>query len=116
MSQYIKKLPEEPTFRKEGFNGYCYPLENSNMSITLEDSYQKHDTYCTNVKKPSIYYVTEGEGKFIINHEEYEVKKGDIVEIPANIEFTYVGRMKLLFISVPAYTNEDFVDGRLNEG
>ena len=45
------------------------------MSITLEDSYQKHDTYCTNVKKPSIYYVTEGEGNFIINHEEYEVKK-----------------------------------------
>lgn len=58
MSQYIKKMPKEPTFRKEGFDGYCYPLENTNISITLEDSFQKHDTYCTNVKKSSIYYVT----------------------------------------------------------
>lgn len=116
MTQYIKKLPKKPTFRKEGFDGYCYPLEDTNISITLEDSFQKHDTYCTNVKKPSIYYVTEGEGKFIIQDEEYNVKKEDIIEIPMNVEFTYVGKMKLLFISVPAYTNEDFVEGRLNEG
>ena len=95
--------------------GYCYPLENSNMSITLEDSYKKHDTYCINVKKISTYYVVEGEGKFIIHDEEYKVKKGDIIEIPKNTEFTYVGKMKLLFISAPAYEHSDFIDGRLNE-
>ena len=59
--------------------------------------------------------MAEGEGTFIIDNDEYIVKKGDIVEIPKNIEFTYIGKMKLLFISVPAYTDEDFINGRINE-
>ena len=69
----------------------------------------------SNIQPQFISYVVEGEGKFIIHDEEYKVKKGDIIEIPKNTEFTYVGKMKLLFISAPAYEHSDFIDGRLNE-
>lgn len=101
--------------KRKDLIGFCYNLETSGISITLEDSYKKHDTYCTNIKKTCIFYVAEGEGIFIIDNEEYVVKKGDIIEIPKDTEFTYIGKMKLLFISVPAYADEDFINGKLNE-
>lgn len=115
MEEYIKRISEDPSFKKEGFNGYKYKLDNKNVSITLEDSYKGHDVYCKNTKNTCIYYVVEGQGKFKIDNKLYEVNKGDIIEIPNNIEFTYIGKMKLLYISAPSYQKGDFENGRLND-
>lgn len=111
----IIKRPEKPDFQKEGMDGYCYALKTENLSLTIEDSYKGHDKYCTNTKNDVIYYVLEGEGKFSIDGKIYEVKKDDVVEIKVNTEYVFAGKMKLLYISVPAYKNGDFINGREND-
>lgn len=34
---YIKKIPELPSFSKVGMNSYSFNLEDTNISIDLED-------------------------------------------------------------------------------
>lgn len=114
MKNHIKKIPMEPSFRKNGFDGYCYPLDTEKVSLTVEKSYKGHDTYCTNTRNTSIFYVIEGNGKFIIDGIEEIVEQGDIVEIPAHVEFTYIGKMDLLYISAPAYQHDDFQNNKIN--
>lgn len=111
----IIKKPESPSFAKEGMNGYCYELESSKLSLTIEDSYKGHDKYCTNLKNDVIYYVLEGNGIFKIEGEIQEVQKDDVIEIKANTEFVFAGKMKLLYISVPEYQQGDFKNGRDND-
>lgn len=73
--EYIKKLPDEPSFKQQGLNGYNYNLNSDGISLTIEDCFKGHDKYHTNVYSSKIYYVLEGIGKFKINNKVYDVKK-----------------------------------------
>ena len=37
MSEYVKKLKEEPSFKQNGLNGYIYELQTKDMGLVLED-------------------------------------------------------------------------------
>jgi len=113
--RFIKKLPEQPSFKQEGLSGYNYNLENENISITLENCFKGHDKYHTNTYSSKIYYVLEGNGKFKINNEIYEVKKDDCIEIPPKTKFVFAGKMKLLLIMSPAFRVQDGIDGENND-
>ncbi len=113
--EYIKRIPETPSFSKGGMNGYSLNLENKNISIDIEDVYKGHEKYCTNIVSSHIYYVIEGNGKFKINEEIYWVKKGDIIEIPPNTEFVFAGKMKLLLIMNPSFNAKNNIDGKEND-
>lgn len=69
--------------------------ENTNVLNTLSDS---------------IYYITEGEGVFIIEREEHRVKAGDCVYIPKGTVYRDKGVMKMISICSPAY-DPDTVKG-----
>lgn len=115
MSKYVKKLSNEPSFRRDGFDGYIAKIENENISITYEKVYKGHDKYCTNTKITHIYYVISGKGKFKIDGDIYEVEKGDIVEIPAGIKFIFVGEMELLLIMNPKFNCDGEIVGEDND-
>lgn len=115
MNQYIKEFPKEPSFRRNGFDGYNVDLNNENISITYENVYKGHDKYCTNTKITHIYYVISGEGKFKIKDEIYEVKKGNIIEIPPSTKFVFAGEMELLLIMNPQFTREGEIVGEEND-
>ena len=115
MSNYIKTFPEEPSFKREGFDGYIAELDNENISITYEYVYKGHDKYCTNTKITHIYYVISGEGKFKIKDDIYEVKKGDVIEIPPSTKFIFAGEMELLLIMNPQFTREGEIVGEDND-
>lgn len=40
---------------------------------------------------------------------------GDIIEIPKNTEFIYIGKMKLLLIMSPAFQANNNVEGKNND-
>lgn len=113
--EYIKKLPQEPSFKQNGLNGYNYNLNDKGISLTIGDCFKGHDKYCTNTRSSHIYYVLEGTGKFKINDEIYEVKKDDCIEIPANTKFVFAGKMKLLLIMNPAFCPEDGIEQENND-
>ena len=62
-----------------------------------------------------IYYVLEGTGVFKIESDKYNVEQGDVIEIPPNTEFVFVGKMKLLLIMNPAFNKDNEVDGAYND-
>ena len=47
--------------------------------------------------------------------ELYNVEMGDIIEIPKNTEFVYIGKMKLLLIMSPAFQANNNIDGKNND-
>ena len=98
MEKYIKKCPQEPSFGQEGLNGYSYNINNTSLSIDVEDVYKGHEKYCTSLVSTIIYYVISGSGTFKIDNQKYDVIEGDVIEIPKNTEFVFAGKMKLLLI------------------
>ena len=98
------ELPKTPTFSQKGLDGYVYPL-GTKMQINLMDCYDKHENYFT-YEKTMVYFVAEGAGRFKIGGKIFDVKAGDMVEIPPNTETTYIGPMKLLLIIQDGYEAE----------
>jgi mannose-6-phosphate isomerase class I len=113
--KYIKRISETPSFLQKGMNGYSLNLENKNLGMDIIDSYKGHEKYCTNRLSTHIYYILNGNGKFKIKNEIYDVQTGDIVEIPANTEFVYAGKMKMLLIMNPPFDVNNHIDGKEND-
>ncbi len=115
MNEYIKQFPKEVSFKQDGFNGFNCNLECKNIGITLEDVYKGHEKYSTNKKSYHIYYVIQGTGIFKIDGNMYNVKEGDIVEIPPNTEFVFKGKMKMLLIMNPPFDEKNDIVGKNND-
>lgn len=115
MSEYVKKLKEEPSFKQNGLNGYIYELQTKDMGLVLEDCFKGHDKYTINTVTTHIYYVLEGEGQYCVAGEMFKVKKDDVIEIPPNTEFVFVGKMKLLLINIPDFKPENSIETREND-
>jgi len=49
------------------------------------------------------YFVLEGKGKFYIEDNVFEVKKGDLVFIPKNTKYKDEGNLSLLAIAAPRF-------------
>ncbi len=103
MNKFIKKLPTKPTFSQKGLKGYQFPLNNKNVEVYFVNVNKGHDTYIISKKITHIYYILEGQGLFDINNKKYKVKPNMLIEVPANIEYTYSGNMELLLIMNPAW-------------
>ena len=103
---YIKQRPTEATFTQKGLEGFLYSLDSKDLEIYFIDSTEGHDGYVKAKEITHIYYIIQGQGKFILNNEEKEVREGDVVEIPPNVEFTYKGEMKLVMIIAPPWKEE----------
>jgi len=114
-NKFVYRLPDKPSFSQEGLAGYNYSLGLDDISISVEDCFKGHDRYHTNTYSKKIYYVIDGEGKFVIDGNIYNVKKEDVVCIPPNTEFVFAGKMRLLLIMNPAFRPQDGIDGKLND-
>lgn len=109
------ELKKEPSFKKNGFQGFTYPLNSTDVEISYIDCFHQHDKYCI-YQGVFIYYVVEGNGKFKIGNDIFDVKNGDMIEVPANTEFVYKGKMKLLLIKKGKFDptlNQDTKDNDL---
>src|SRR3989344_3114868 len=56
-----------------------------------------------------IYYVLAGEGKFIIDGQDFSVLEGEVVIVPKDTFYDYVGEMKLLLVHAPAFDSKSEV-------
>lgn len=110
MNNYIKILPENPHFTQNGLKGYKYNIETERLGLYIEISHKGLDKYVYDKESTHIYYVLEGNGKFSINNEVFDVKQGDVIEAPAKVEFTYTGKMKLILVMTPDFKAENDVD------
>lgn len=61
------------------------------------------------------YYILEGDGFFIFDGESQSVKPGDLVVIPPGTQYSFGGRLKMLLINTPPWTQEQEVIIRENK-
>lgn len=61
------------------------------------------------LKEDRIYFILEGNGKFIIDDREFEVSKEDLVFVPMNTPYDILGKMKYFLICSPEFKVGDDV-------
>jgi len=54
-----------------------------------------------------IYFIIEGDGKFIINDKEEVVSKNDLVFIPKDTPYDITGKLKYFLICSPEFNPKD---------
>ena len=102
---YKKKINSE--IEKEGYKVFPISVDFKDVSICKVNVNGDRKTYCKIKNSPVYYYIIDGKGSFYIENE-IEVEKDDIIEIPANIKYTYKGNMTLLEFIPIAFENLDF--------
>ncbi len=79
---------------------------NPNFSGALTEIDGQHGKIkCLNEDR--IYFIIEGDGKFIINNKEEIVSKNDLVFIPKNTPYDIVGKLKYFLICSPEFNLKD---------
>ena len=74
-----------------------------------------HKFYQKESESIHIYFIIEGSGKANINGIEYNLEKGDTVEIPINTEFCFKGQMKMIEIMNPPFNSKTHIDTKAND-
>jgi mannose-6-phosphate isomerase-like protein (cupin superfamily) len=93
---------EAEHFEREGFSGDILIPKDAEMGFTalqvnVHGSHPLKEILRGNTRS---YFVTEGEGIFVLNGEPRTVNKGDLVVIPAGSQYEYQGEMTLFEFNV----------------
>ena len=88
---------------KELFNSDDPSVSIANIRLSGKNEKNK------NIGSDMFYYVTEGEGMFVINDKKYPVSKGSLVCIPMGAVYQDSGNLTMLSISVPKFNRESAV-------
>ena len=103
-------LKNAEKFSWEGLKGWAYNSKEdfkdaSGAYFEVTGSHGKVKTTRSN----RVYYVIDGEGKFIIKGEAIPVKKTDVIIVPKNTPYNYQakkGALKLFLVHTPAYDED----------
>jgi len=102
--RHVHPLPAFSSFSSTGLTGYIFgPLNDPKVEVCYIDVTQGHDTFQISRKITRIYYVLSGSGYFIISGQRYDVGPGVLVEVPARLEYSYSGTMRLLAFMSPRW-------------
>jgi len=114
MNDYIKTIPDNPSFAQNGLKGYKYNIETNTIGVYYIDCFKGHDKYCINTESTHIYHILSGEGRFCIENEIFTVQTGDVIEVPPNKEFVYAGEMRLMLVMSPDFNVHNNKDTKEN--
>jgi mannose-6-phosphate isomerase-like protein (cupin superfamily) len=59
------------------------------------------------ISQDRIYYIAEGTGDFFVDEEKFSVKKDDVVFVPMNTAYNFVGQMKIFLVCSPEFKKGD---------
>jgi chemotaxis methyl-accepting protein methylase/mannose-6-phosphate isomerase-like protein (cupin superfamily) len=95
--QYLYTLPTSVAFRGKGFFGYSFgPMQQRELEVLYIESEKGHDTFMVCKGVTRTYYVLAGSGYFTISGRQFDIGAGVLVEVPAGVEYSYSGRMRML--------------------
>lgn len=101
-------------FKKDGYNVSLLNIDYTDISICYVDINDNRKTYCKLKNSPIYYLILEGKGIFNIE-KDFEVKKGDLIEIPVNTKYTYKGNMRMLEIIPNAFNKLEIEEEQIKE-
>ena len=100
---------DAPTIEKEGVNMKIYGPLNGQMACVRQETTTGHVSEFYNKVSSFIYIILEGHGVYVLDGEPIEVKGGDVLVIEPNTKIFYVGNLKQVLITNPAWKPENEV-------
>lgn len=97
---------------KYGINLKVYPTGSKKIGLVYINCKAGHFEEFYNKKSTLTYYVLEGKGEFYLNSEKIRVRATDVVTISPKTKVYYLGKMKLILITTPAWEYKDEVHVR----
>ncbi len=106
--EHVFKLPKEYSFEKVGIKGKTFETQSlsDKVEFNIIETETGHETKIIEKECTFSYFILDGEGSFEIDDKIEKCEKGDLVLIPNNTPFIYKGKMKLLLVTVPAWSPE----------
>ncbi|HLN18548.1 MAG TPA: cupin domain-containing protein [Patescibacteria group bacterium] len=103
------KLTQKEAFSKHkyGIDLKVYPIKDKKIGLVRINCKTGHFEEFYNKKSTLTYYVLEGKGEFYLNGEKVKVKATDVVSIPPKTKTYYLGKMRLILITTPAWEYKD---------
>lgn len=96
-------LEEAVTFDKNGVKFVGYDKIDDNLSFVIETVEEGHFEEFVHEKCKFTYVFLEGQGVFYLDDEPVEVKAGDVLSINPGTRIYYIGHLKQILITTPAY-------------
>lgn len=72
-------------------------------AVVYQETKKGHMEEFYHEKSAFIYYILEGNGKWIIEGEVYDVKATDVIIVPPGKRFYFKGKLKQICITAPAW-------------
>jgi mannose-6-phosphate isomerase-like protein (cupin superfamily) len=106
MTKYVYSEEEARHISKHGIDLTLYGPINKDIDFKRISVKEGHFEEFKNTSW-FIYYILQGNGIFVLNDEQIEVKQGDIVSIPPNTRIHYFGKLELTLIVTPPWKAEN---------
>ncbi|MFA6047880.1 MAG: cupin domain-containing protein [Parcubacteria group bacterium] len=94
---------EAESKHKYGIDLKVYKMNNKKIGLIYVSVKAGHFEEFYNKKSTFTYYVLEGKGEFYLNGKGIKVKATDVITIPPRTKIYYLGKMKLILITTPAW-------------
>jgi len=107
MRQYKRSFKDAKTINKFGVDITLYGMNDPNINIVYEEVKEGHFEEFLNTISTITWFITEGNGTFVIDDEKISVSSKDIISIPPNHRIHYFGDMKMILISTPAFNQQN---------
>lgn len=75
-------------------------------AVLYQETETGHAEEFMHEKSNFIYYIIEGNGTWIIEDKEHEVKTGDVIIVPAGKRFWFKGKLRQVCITAPAWEEQ----------
>jgi mannose-6-phosphate isomerase-like protein (cupin superfamily) len=104
---------EQASFKhKHGIDLWVYPTIGTVAGLVFVDVKEGHFQEFYDLVSTFTYYVIEGSGTFLIDSQPQDVSAGDYVSIPPKTKIYYLGTMKMVLVTTPAWKAENEVHVR----
>lgn len=100
---YVHSLPTSVSFTGKGLLGYSFGPLKQDLDVYFIEVEKGHDVFMISKKITRTYYVLAGSGYFTIDNRRYDVRPGELVEVPPKVEYCYSGKMTLLAFARPGW-------------
>lgn len=100
-------LKEAAPKSKHGINLLVYKTGRKEAGVVYVEVKQGHFQEFYDKKSTFIYYVIQGKGRFYLNRKAVSVKARDLIVAPPKTKIYYLGKMKMLLTTVPAWRPEN---------
>lgn len=102
------------TISKHGINLWVYQFDGdlAGADMVYVEVEEGHFQEFYDKKSTFLYYVIEGEGTFYLNGKPVPAKATDLIVAPPTTKIYYLGKMKMVLFTVPAWKPENEVHVR----